>query len=125
MSRVRDFDQDCLDLRQVETRGHPVIEQAGIKQGAFFVVAIFFVESPSDSLSDAALRLPFGVTRMNRPSDILGYSASQDLNFGCIGIHFDIDAYCRKGIADLAGCVQRAQANDRAAGAGELVGYCL
>ena len=96
MVRIRDFDHERFDLRQVETGRHTIIEQRRIPQRPLLVVHIFLVQRPSDALGDAALRLPFNVARMYGAAGIQGDGATQDLDLASVGIDLDIHAYVAK-----------------------------
>src|SRR5216683_3293875 len=114
--------KDRLDHRQVETRRHPVIEKARVTQDALFVVEIFLVQGPSDSLSHTALHLPFDVARMDGAPRVLRYRGAQYLHLARILVDLDVDAYGREGIADRAdgAGIYGAASRDRAARAREL-----
>src|SRR6266852_4563708 len=122
MARVRHLDNYRLDHRQVETRRHPVIEKARVTQDALFVVEIFLVQGPSDSLSHTALHLPFDVARMDGAPGVLRYRGAQYLHLARILVDLDVNAYGRERISDRAdgAGIYRAASRDRAARAREL-----
>src|SRR5260370_704809 len=80
MPGVGNLDYYCLDQRQIEARGHPVVEQSGISEDALVVVEILLVEPPSDSLRSATLHLALDVPRVNRLAGVLADRAAKDLN---------------------------------------------
>ena len=97
VSGVRDLDDDRIDHRQVERRGHAVVEQAGVLEVAGVVVVVLLVQRHADALGDAALHLAFDVGRVDRGTGVLDGGVAEDIDLARVGIDLDIDDVRRKG----------------------------
>ena len=115
MTRIRHFDQDCIDHRHVRGYRHAIVEEAGVLQASFLVVDVFLVQRPTDTLHRAALQLTFDIGRMNGGTDVLNRRIAQDFHKARFRIDFDV-ADMRAEARPRALCVDVGLAADRAAG---------
>ena len=115
-ARVGHFHQHALDHRQVQSRGHAVVEEGGIGHGAVGVVEIALGEGPADPLDHATLDLALHVAGVDRLAHVLNGGVAQDPDLAGLGIDVDVDDVGGKGVAGTAGA-DGALAGDGAASA--------
>src|SRR3974390_1699451 len=102
MAGIRHFAHHRLDHRQVGGYWNPIIEKARIFHVPFRIVDVFLVERPADALRNAALDLPFDITRVDRPTDVLRGDETQHGHLARLRIDFDVaelsaEAGCHDG----------------------------
>ena len=91
MGRIGHLDDDRVDHRQVERRGHAVVEVAGVLHVSLAVEHVLFVQRPADPLHGPPLHLAFDVAGMNRLAGILNGRVAQDRHLARVGIDLDVD----------------------------------
>src|SRR5712691_8352958 len=84
------LDDHRIDHREVQTRGHAIVQEARIDHAAGLVVVILFIQSPADALHRPALHLILHIAGMNRLAGILDGGVAQDGDLACLRIHLHI-----------------------------------
>ena len=85
MGRIRHLDDDRVDHRQVQRRGHAIVEIAGVQHPVLVVEEVFLVQRPADALHAPALHLPFDVAGMDRLAGVLHGRVAQDRDLAVSG----------------------------------------
>ena len=75
---------------QVETGGHPVVQEAAIGQFASFVVEVLLVKAPADALNRSTLHLALHIARMYGLASVLSDGEPENLHLACFGIDLDV-----------------------------------
>src|SRR5690348_2079892 len=117
MVRIGHLDHDRLDLRQVQTRRHPVIKQSAVTKQSLLVVEVLLIKGPADALRHSPLQLPLDVTWMKCAARILRDRTSQNLHFAGIGIDLYIDTHRGERDPDCTSAIERCLPRDSSAGA--------
>src|SRR4029453_6388117 len=91
MIRIRHFHDHGIDHRQVQTRGHAIIQEARIDHVALLIEEILFIERPADTLHRTTLDLTLHVARVDRLASVLHCSVTQNRDLARLRIHFNID----------------------------------
>src|SRR5262249_23695818 len=85
MIRIRHFHDHSIDHRQVQTRGHAIIQEARINHVALLIEEILFIERPADTLHRPTLDLPLDVARVDRLASVLHCRVTQDRDLTRLG----------------------------------------
>ena len=115
MAGIWHFHDMRLNHGQIETCGHPIIEQTRIGQKPIPIIGVFFVECPANALCYSPLHLSFDITGINGFASILNHRDAQNLHFARFGIHFNIGNHHRKSTAH-AGRIYGCPAHNGATG---------
>ena len=116
MARVGYLDDHCVDHRQVQAGGHPVVQEAGVFHLPLVVKVVFFVQGPTDALDHAALHLAFHVAGVDGLAGVLDGGVVEDGHLARLGVRLHVDDVGAESAARALG-VHTDLAGNGAAGA--------
>ena len=90
MTRVRHFDDFCIDHRQIRRHWNAVVEEARVLKHALIIEDVFLVKRPANALCCAALHLAFNVGRVNGFAGVLNGGIAQYVNLASFAVYAQI-----------------------------------
>src|SRR5260221_2355757 len=102
MTRIRHFNEDRLNHRHIQCRGHAVVKESRIPQSSLFVIVVLFIESPPSALRHGSLNLSFDIAGMHGFTNVLRCGIAQHIDLSSLWINGNVNYVCGEGSTHAA-----------------------
>ena len=94
---VRNLNNNSINHRHVRGDGHAVIQKSFVLKFPIFIINVFFIQSPPNTLDSASLHLAFNIVRRNSAAGILKNSMARWCREPRLRVDYNINQLCTEG----------------------------